>query len=372
MDAIMKGAMVVISILLSTRPFQTGDGGNDCGALKAAHVGLALSDSDASIVAPFTSLDKDISSALTLLREGRSALASTVATYKYVILYGQITSYNQLIMYYLGASFSEWMWTLIDGIWTVSFTLTLPLALPADKLSKSRPTSSIFGWQTISSVMGIMSIHFCFIAIAFAVLYNEDWFACRKWNVEQISTANILLTSDNYEITLIFLITGFQCLCSAMTMNFGYEFRRWWGRNWIFATLSIAFTFIHFWITLVPGSLSCVWRVNCENEYVVRPITKPDLIPIFNPFNTTVMPESFRWKLIFIMVGNGVAVALYDYYIVNGIRQWRAKAADDKPKWLTTKETPGYASTMDGFSADDYPSNLTDPNNNSPTDKVSA
>lgn len=37
-----------------------GDGGNDCGALKAAHVGVALSDAEASVVAPFTSLDKSI------------------------------------------------------------------------------------------------------------------------------------------------------------------------------------------------------------------------------------------------------------------------------------------------------------------------
>ncbi len=37
-----------------------GDGGNDCGALKAAHAGIALSDAEASVVAPFTSLDKSI------------------------------------------------------------------------------------------------------------------------------------------------------------------------------------------------------------------------------------------------------------------------------------------------------------------------
>jgi magnesium-transporting ATPase (P-type) len=39
-----------------------GDGGNDCGALKAAHVGIALSDAEASVVAPFTSLEKSITS----------------------------------------------------------------------------------------------------------------------------------------------------------------------------------------------------------------------------------------------------------------------------------------------------------------------
>ena len=59
-----------------------GDGGNDCGALKAAHVGIALSDAEASVVAPFTSLDKTITSVLDVLKEGRCALASALAAYK--------------------------------------------------------------------------------------------------------------------------------------------------------------------------------------------------------------------------------------------------------------------------------------------------
>ena len=31
-----------------------GDGANDCGALKAAHVGISLSEAEASVAAPFT------------------------------------------------------------------------------------------------------------------------------------------------------------------------------------------------------------------------------------------------------------------------------------------------------------------------------
>lgn len=63
-----------------------GDGGNDTGALKTAHVGIALSDAEASMVAPFASLDKDIRSVLDVLKEGRCALASAIATYKYMIM----------------------------------------------------------------------------------------------------------------------------------------------------------------------------------------------------------------------------------------------------------------------------------------------
>ena len=37
-----------------------GDGANDCGALKAAHVGISLSQAEASVAAPFTSRTPDI------------------------------------------------------------------------------------------------------------------------------------------------------------------------------------------------------------------------------------------------------------------------------------------------------------------------
>ena len=86
----------------------SGDGGNDCGALKTAHVGIALSDAEASTVASFTSLDKSITSVVEVLKEGRCALASAFASYKYMIMYGQVESMNQLMNAYFQVTFSEW------------------------------------------------------------------------------------------------------------------------------------------------------------------------------------------------------------------------------------------------------------------------
>jgi cation-transporting ATPase 13A3/4/5 len=53
-----------------------GDGANDCGALKQADAGLALSDAEASISAPFTSKILHISAVITLLKNGRAGLAT--------------------------------------------------------------------------------------------------------------------------------------------------------------------------------------------------------------------------------------------------------------------------------------------------------
>lgn len=67
-----------------------GDGGNDCGALRAAHAGVALSDAEASLVAPFTARNKSCSSVVDLLKEGKCALHTNLASYRFLVMYGQL------------------------------------------------------------------------------------------------------------------------------------------------------------------------------------------------------------------------------------------------------------------------------------------
>ena len=64
-----------------------GDGGNDCGALRAADVGLALSDSDASIVSPFSSNQHSVFACVDVIKEGRSCLANSTACFKFFLVY---------------------------------------------------------------------------------------------------------------------------------------------------------------------------------------------------------------------------------------------------------------------------------------------
>lgn len=169
-----------------------GDGGNDVGALKAAHVGIALSEAEASIVAPFTSLDKTITSVVDVLKEGRCALASALATYKFMIMYGQIETMIQMISAYFQVTVTEWCWVFMDGIWTITLAFTLPLARPANKLAVSRPTASILGPQTLMSALGVLTINFIFAVIALALLFHQDWFQCRKWDDNDVSNVLVI------------------------------------------------------------------------------------------------------------------------------------------------------------------------------------
>jgi cation-transporting P-type ATPase 13A2 len=61
-----------------------GDGANDCGALKAADVGLSLSEAEASVAAPFTSHTQDIGCMIDVIREGRAALVTSFSCFKYM------------------------------------------------------------------------------------------------------------------------------------------------------------------------------------------------------------------------------------------------------------------------------------------------
>jgi predicted metal-binding membrane protein len=72
----------------------------------------------------------------------------------------------------------------------------------------------------------------------------------------------------------------------------------------------------------------------------VRSVTGFEPEPILNPFNTTVMPQDYRNKLIALMVCCTVAVVAWDYFIVNGIRRRlaakkRAAREMDEPSFET-------------------------------------
>jgi len=61
-----------------------GDGANDCGALKAADVGLSLSEAEASVAAPFTSRQPDIRCFLEVIKEGRASLVTSFSCFKFM------------------------------------------------------------------------------------------------------------------------------------------------------------------------------------------------------------------------------------------------------------------------------------------------
>jgi cation-transporting ATPase 13A3/4/5 len=142
-----------------------GDGGNDCGALRSAHCGIALSEAEASVVSPFTSKTKSIQSVVDVLCEGRCALTTSFAAYRFYITYGLNWSIVKTINFAYGVRMPIAAYLTIDSIcsWLCAWAITG--SQPLDRLGKYRPTSSLFApnifWSVIAPWlvnMGLMSI----------------------------------------------------------------------------------------------------------------------------------------------------------------------------------------------------------------------
>lgn len=153
-----------------------GDGTNDCGALKAAHVGLALSDADASIVAPFTSRQKSLTDVLALLREGRCALSTSFVAFKFMVLY----SLTQLTMSSLMNDFASQMSNnqfLFDDL-VIVFGLSVLMVRTASttQLSRDFPAKSLFAPTILISLAGQLLVLFICLGIAISAARAKSWY----------------------------------------------------------------------------------------------------------------------------------------------------------------------------------------------------
>lgn len=146
-----------------------GDGGNDCGALRAAHVGLALTGSDASIVAPFTTTGKSLGAAVDLLLEGRCALANSFASYKFLVVYGQLFCIVKLLSYYYGTFMCNIGYLVIDIIFVIGVTTLMTFAVPKKAFALTTPTASLLSYETVWSVIKFHAVSYGIYARYFTV-----------------------------------------------------------------------------------------------------------------------------------------------------------------------------------------------------------
>ena len=116
-----------------------GDGANDCGALKAADVGISLSQEEASIAAPFTSTEFDISCIINVLNQGKCALVTSVEIFKYMIVFSLTEYFSMILMLVRNTFLSDFEGLWIDCIITLPLSTLLPLTDAYQKLNYRRP-----------------------------------------------------------------------------------------------------------------------------------------------------------------------------------------------------------------------------------------
>ncbi|EFJ32188.1 hypothetical protein SELMODRAFT_439526 [Selaginella moellendorffii] len=295
-----------------------GDGGNDCGALRAAHAGIALSEAEASVVSPFTSKDKSIESVVDLLREGRAALHTSFACYKFLIIYGLMFSILKLCAYWYGIIPCQMDYFFIDGVAVLTLGYAMTLSYPEAKLGKDRPTSSLLGAENVASVLGIWIINLCFLIAAVVMMANDPNYV--KWPASFSHEASWWTLSDNWESTVLFFTMYFQFITSAFVFTFGSGFRKNVFNNHLligsYAGLVILFSFL---LLLPHSSLTSLWHV--ASEQFNRLGTDSPVWILYqkaggNP--SPAMPLRFRRNLWLIIIASMIGNCLWQKLCVDG------------------------------------------------------
>jgi len=323
-----------------------GDGGNDCGALRAAHVGLALSESEASIVSPFSTNNRSVMQCVELLRQGRSALATSFSNYKFLILYGECMGFWELFMFYFGVIAPQSIWITIDGFITTTMTFAITQAQPAKKLGPRRPTAKVLGPYVLASLLGTIFINFWFLTASVIWLFQQDWFLCNEFDSTLVNTAQWWLLGDSYESEMISLVILFQFFNNGALVNFGSVFRQSWWRNYLLVFIWSCFFISTSYITLAdPNPYGCIFRINCGTAWVLHdqlgyPMPTWDIEPYNSAIMHNVLPKYFRWQLWGFLVANCAANAIWERVIVQWIgRKWAIKkfGAKHNKKRVTLK-----------------------------------
>ncbi|KAL3158258.1 hypothetical protein ABBQ38_010509 [Trebouxia sp. C0009 RCD-2024] len=296
-----------------------GDGGNDCGALRAAHAGLALSDADASLVSPFTSRTKSVRSIVDLLREGRCALHTRLACYKFLITYGLHFSVLNLVCTWYGMILSQMVFISIDIFATICLGYCLTLAHPAKKLYSGRPTSSLLGARTIVSVVGIWVLDVAFVVAALEYMRHQPGYVL--WPAQYVDSAEWWVNGDNWECSVLFFVMYFQYITCALAYALGSTFRLSLFYNWAVVGLWTGLmTMTTLLLLLRPCNFTHVWHIASEQFNSVN-----DNSPVWASYREAGGAESpamsfdFRIKLWALCMGNVILIMLFQKFVAEGL-----------------------------------------------------
>uniref|UniRef100_UPI0037E924A7 polyamine-transporting ATPase 13A2 isoform X1 n=2 Tax=Semicossyphus pulcher TaxID=241346 RepID=UPI0037E924A7 len=228
-----------------------GDGANDCGALRAADIGVSLSEAEASVASPFTSKTKNISCVPLLIREGRCSLVTSFSLFRYMAVYSLIQFCSVLILYTVKTSMADLQFLFCDIFVVTVLALVMGKGGPSEELHPRRPPASLLGLP----VLGSLFIHSCTIVMgqlaALFITASQDWYV--PLNSTVFGTENL----PNMEDTSVFALSGFQYIIMAVVVTKGYPHKRPLYHNVLFLCILFILFGLMTWLVVYPGTFVC-------------------------------------------------------------------------------------------------------------------
>nr|KAF6377221.1 ATPase cation transporting 13A2 [Myotis myotis] len=226
-----------------------GDGANDCGALKAADVGISLSQAEASVVSPFTSSMASIECVPMVIREGRCSLDTSFSVFKYMALYSLTQFISVLILYTINTNLGDVQFLAIDLVITTTVAVLMSRTGPALVLGRARPPGALLSVPVMSSLLLQVAL------VAGVQLGGYFLAVAQPWFVPLNKTVPAPDNLPNYENTVVFSLSSFQYLILAAAVSKGAPFRRPLYTNVPFLAALALLGSILVGLLLVPGLL---------------------------------------------------------------------------------------------------------------------
>ncbi|KAH7925940.1 hypothetical protein BV22DRAFT_1112020 [Leucogyrophana mollusca] len=209
-----------------------GDGANDCAALKAADVGISLSEAEASVAAPFTSSTPDISCVIEVIKEGRAALVTSFSCFKYMALYSLIQFTTITLLYSFASSLGDFQFLYIDLFIIIPVAVSMGRTLPFPKVYPKRPTASLVSKKVLASLVGQIIITSAVQFWTFFWVRRQEWYSPPPG--ADPSREDNHLQATNYENTTLFLVSCFQYVLVAAVFSIGPPYRKsMWTNGWL-------------------------------------------------------------------------------------------------------------------------------------------
>nr|XP_037855146.1 polyamine-transporting ATPase 13A2 isoform X4 [Chlorocebus sabaeus] len=226
-----------------------GDGANDCGALKAADVGISLSQAEASVVSPFTSSMASIECVPMVIREGRCSLDTSFSVFKYMALYSLTQFISVLILYTINTNLGDLQFLAIDLVITTTVAVLMSRTGPALALGRVRPPGALLSVPVLSSLLLQVALVTGVQLGGYFLTLAQPWFVPLNRTVP--APDNL----PNYENTVVFSLSSFQYLILAAAVSKGAPFRRPLYTNVPFLVALALLSSILVGLVLVPSLL---------------------------------------------------------------------------------------------------------------------
>lgn len=232
-----------------------GDGANDCGALKAAHTGVSLSEAESSVASPFTSTKPDISCVIEVIREGRAGLVTSFGIFKYMAAYSLCQFTSVLILYSMDANLTDFEFLFIDLGIIATFTYFFGKTESFDgKLVKETPLSSLISIIPILSLFCQMFLVVVFQSASFFHLKSMDWYV--PFNATEREDKDDNSSLENYAV---YTISSFQYVILAVVFSKGKPYRKSINTNYGFIIGALVLTVACVYMAVSPCTALVRW-----------------------------------------------------------------------------------------------------------------